>query len=145
MVVPCVLHDNISRPGMLVSYHQHTIGWVRGKILEETAGDLGRSQFLVSLLDYGTKERVHQLERFRILPLRLSQLPSLAVSVKLPLVKSKAASESVLFRQMEESILKHKQSTLVRVLGCLPAAEQNTHVIQGHLLDSNYHPLYVTQ
>ena len=39
---------------MLVSYHQQTIGWVRARILEETVGE-----FLVSLVDYGTKERVH--------------------------------------------------------------------------------------
>ena len=127
---------------MLVSYHQQTIGWVRGKILEETAGDLGRTQFLVSLLDYGTKERVHQLENFRILPPRLKLFPSLAVSVKLPLVKSNATSESVLFRQMEETILKHKQFTRVRILSSLPSTDQNTLVIQGHLLDSNDYPLY---
>ena len=130
---------------MLVSYHQPTIGWVRGKILEETAGDPGRSQFLVSLLDYGTKERVHQLENFRILPPRLKLLPSLAVSVRLPLVKSKATSESVLFRQMERTILNNKTSTRVRILSGVPSTDQNTLVIQGHLLDSKNYPLYDIQ
>ena len=125
---------------MLVSYHQQTIGWVRAKILEETAGE-----FLVSLLDYGTKERVHQLENFRILPDKLRLLPSLAVSVKLPLTKSNDASESVLFSQMEETILKHNKELLrVRILSSHPTADQ-TIFIQGHLLDRNNYPLYDIQ
>ena len=38
------------RPGMLISYRQKTIGWVRAEISEMSpAGD-----FLVSLVDYGT-------------------------------------------------------------------------------------------
>ena len=78
---------------MLVSYYQQTIGWVRGKILDVTTGALGRPEFLVSLLDYGTEEIVKQLESFRILPRKLRQFPILAVSVRLPLVKTSATSE----------------------------------------------------
>ena len=124
---------------MLVSYHQQTIGWVRAKILEETAGE-----FLVSLLDYGTKERVHQLENFRILPHSLRLLPSLAVTVKLPLTKSNATSESVMFRQMEETILKHRELIRVRVLSSHRFADHSI-LIQGHLLDRNNYPLYDIQ
>ena len=129
---------------MLVSYHQQTIGWVRGKILEETAEDLGRTQFLVSLLDYGTKERVHQLENFRILPHSLRLLPSLAVTVKLPLTKSNPTSETVMFRQMEETILKHRELIRVRVLSSHRFADHSI-LIQGHLLDRNNYPLYDIQ
>ena len=124
---------------MLVSYHQQTIGWVRAKILEETAGE-----FLVSLPDYGTKERVHQLENFRILPHSLRLLPSLAVTVKLPLTKSNATSESVMFRQMEETILKHRELIRVRVLSSHRFADHAI-LIQGHLLDRNNYPLYDIQ
>lgn len=132
------------RPGMLVSYHQQRLGWVRGKILVETSGCRGRTQLLVSLLDYGTKERVHHLDNFRILPQRLRQFPSLAVSVKLPLDKSNPG-DSVLFSQMEETILQHKECTRVRILRCLPSADQNTLLVQGHLLDKNNSLLYDTQ
>ena len=126
---------------MLVSYHQQTIGWVRAKILEETAGE-----FLVSLLDYGTKERVHhhQLENFRILPHSLRLQPRLAVTVKLPLTKSNATSESVMFRQMEETILKHRELIRVRVISSHRYADQAI-LIQGHLLDRNNYPLYDIQ
>ena len=133
------MNCSIFRPGMLVSYHQQTIGWVRAKILEETAGE-----FLVSLLDYGTKERVHQLENFRILPHSLRLLPSLAVTVKLPLTKSNATSETVMFRQMEETILKHRELIRVRVLSSHRFADHSI-LIQGHLLDRNNCPLYDIQ
>ena len=127
---------------MLVSYYQQSIGWVRGKILDVSTGTWGRPEFLISLLDYGTEETVSQLDNFRILPRKLRQFPSLAVSVKLPLVKTKATSDIVLFRQMEKIILKHKENTRVRILSSLPSLDQNTLVIQGHLLDSNNHIVY---
>ena len=127
---------------MLVSYHQPTLGWVRGKILAETTGGRGRPQFLVSLLDYGTKERVSLLDNFRILPPRLRRFPSLAVSVKLPLEKSSAGSDSVLFREMEDTILQHSDCTRVRILRRLPSSDQNTLLVEGHLLDNNNSLLY---
>ena len=146
-------HIHIFSPGKLVSYHQPLLGWVRGKILAETTGGRGRPQFLVSLLDYGTrervslldygtKERVSLLDNFRILPPRLRRFPSLAVSVKLPLEKSSASSDSVLFRQMEDTILQHSDCTRVRILRRLPSSDQNTLLVEGHLLDNNNSLLY---
>ena len=129
------------RPGMLICYRQKTIGWGRAEISEMSpAGD-----FLVSLVDYGTKEtvgRVEQLSRFRTLPECLREIPSLAVNVHLPMVGRCPSEVSVLSGLMEECVTRHREAVAVRVLASLEAPHQLSNIIRGHLVDLNNVPVY---